>query len=923
MSNENYQFLVTIDTLTELNYPSIGLSNGIINWTPTVDGYDTLEYVAGRFADNWISTLSSGARVSQGGALAFTNKAIINLMPTSGIYEAFQDLNLQSGNMPVTISIRQKSDGSVKVLKSWVTGLITPLSNMVTIEIEDITRNRESDSPTPYYLGTEQLIEMKKEEVVSEIVETLLGKAPVFYCRGTAFERAYIYPYLVEPTQQQMVDWYTLVHGNKKGVLFVNGVEAESMGLTSTEITGTTYYGLVVHFKTGNIRDGNGVLPSDPIQTVTITDRLNTYNSDEYVNSGGFADKVLRFKDGTALGEVYADSIVFETSTITSYEYDEVGYKSAILNNPFENVGVVTQEIREELGVDDMDYQGYGFYLHHGEFENLNINPHVDYQNITDDEYNTFGYSEISLTAKEYQGDPYYYVYAGYRIAHINSIALPPLDSTKKYYINMTTNAGDIAGNWDGIADPDARQCYNISKLVGVGYRSKATGKSHIVSPSVDIGKGYNVDSWDVSASSDSTILDNYFPLLKNSPISQEPFRWLATGESITPNLNGFSFGLSDILSDIDISSGGTIFISTQLRLENYNGTATNGFTNLKFKYRNISIVEEVNLPLSPIYTNWNGRKVGTELVTTTGQAYNLACRLQNLSDARITPPTMGWGTEEPTVSDWNNHIDSTTIYGGCYAPTMSFGIQGSVSDAEKLKKELAVAMVGVGAVGDDGIEHIYSLVDGLFNTNGVLIDHSELFKGSEAIIKAVDQSEIFNEYVVNNVSVTGVEAENKESGQDETAWLMGKALYDAYKVKRRYKKNNLITTADTPIFIRKMLMWFGVNDEFRDNPALPTNWVAYQRFNLILKLPLSMLFTKELFVGAKIRYNDVWQGLFGGVITDRAIDPKSGTFSITASCTNNKTVSGSDKIIYMETGNAIDTIIETGNAIDTIIEGQ
>ena len=53
MSNEDIQYLVTIDTRTNLSNPTINLVDGVIQWTPY--GYDSISPIDGLFSQRWIT----------------------------------------------------------------------------------------------------------------------------------------------------------------------------------------------------------------------------------------------------------------------------------------------------------------------------------------------------------------------------------------------------------------------------------------------------------------------------------------------------------------------------------------------------------------------------------------------------------------------------------------------------------------------------------------------------------------------------------------------------------------------------------------------------------------------------------------------------------------------------------------------------
>ncbi len=892
------EILVKIITYESIDIPSLNMTAGTLYLTP--NGYDSYNVIEGLFAKKWIGSISNGARVEQGGNLAYTGGLSLMFLATSDLYDTLRQLNVSEGNNPVEIWIRDSHTGTSKRIYNGVIATFNNDEWHTTVSVEDVTRNRKADSIEPFYLGEGQLIQMDKNEIVSEIVEPLVDQAPLFYTVYSDGIGARLLPYLVDPTEQQMRDWVTSVDTGKTGELFANGVLFYS--IIAREWGDN--WGLQIIFTEGNIRNGEGLVVAgagEDIVPFTITDRLNTYEGDTYSNSGGFTDELLRFEDGTSLGEVYTDNIDFGSKSITSYEFDSVGYKNipldpAVYKSEFISL---TSDLLNNLNLDTLNYINDGVFTNSADAD-VNV-VYQDSANAVDGDYDTEDYTNVTITPNGSGNSN--------KVAVIYNYQIPPLDSSKTYYLNIIKYVNTLAPTGD---------YYNRSAIVGYARRSPSVGEA-VVSNAIAIGDDFNSGGTDFTYSGTSfDLFNNYFPLLDNAPTSKEPFRWKASGEGLVDNASGFLIPVSELGSDIDIDAGLTVVVSQFL---NATGITTN-ITSLTLRVRNLSVVEEVELPLDPIYTKWNGRKVGTDLVTNTSGSYDLACRLQNLRDQNITPPDDGWGSAEPTVGDWTNYIDTGSGYGGIYASSLKKEVVGSIAKSDELKRDMAIASVGLGAVNDLGIESLYSLVDGLTNTDGVLIKYGDLLRNTEPKRKALDQSQMFNEYVLNDVSVTGVELDTAPSGVDSTLWAMGSALYTAYGIKNRYKKDSIVTETDTPLFIADMLKWYGVVNE-TEGTELPDNWICKERYTVELLLPVSFVFDNDLFVGQKVRYDDVFYGICSGIVYNRAYDLQQGTVKIGIHCLGTKTVGGGDRVIYVETGEATDTIVESGSQTNTIVEGE
>ena len=887
MSNIDIQILIEINTFSEVSNASIGLVDGVLKWTPY--GYDTINPIDGLLHDNYISDLSTAARVSQGGQLAYTTIANIKLNPDTFVYTFLQGLNIQNGNLPVTVSVRSKSPGATRVIHRGVTGTITPSTRDITITVESVTRNRSSDSTYPYYLG-ENLSVTLQGSTESDQLPFIGGLTPVFFCYLEQYDYVIMAPVMSNITFAEAEQWINDCNQGDGDVWYINGLRMVNPQAIAISLGGVPYGGIKFDFAIGNYsaKDDLGSYNTD-FGVIEYSDNYKVSYVIELVRNDYKSDTNSTVLDGIYdsdgnLIDVYSDAFTVSDGVI---DYgSEKTLKLSVLDPIGEVIHFTDNEkpsTQEALGLGDtigMFYQGNGWWKNGGTLESQSS---VGLQNVIDGDYAT-KYNPIAINDEDNT----------LKFSNAFIIDYPP-QSGSKVPLYFT-------GEIDVRVESSFVRNFSADIYV-IGRRALDFDDVVVKFPWGEI-EDINTSAVGVSTP---------FPKLKNLLGGRE--EWFRYADSISFSNGGLSLDISSGINDVDWSVGFSVVVVATLE------SFLAGINKAEFLIPSIALVKSADIDIENTTVEVDGRTVNGSVITDTGSSYNLACRLQNLSDLNIEAPAKGWGTQEPTVADWDLYLNQSTSYGGINS--VKYDLKGEVTDARKLKSDLAVMMVGLGAVDDSGKESLYSLVDGLFNTHGILIDNSDLFQGSEPIKKAIDQSEIFNEYVVNGVSVINVDSDPSLSPTENyDLWQMGRALYNAYKVKNSYKKDNLLTADGTAKFIKAMLMWFGVNDEFRDVPSMPTNWVVYDRFTLKLTLPLEYAISNHLYVGAKFRYNDYWEGEYSGIITDRIYSPTSRAITITASCTSNTIVSGGDNVIIIETGTSTDTIVETGTNTDIIIEG-
>ncbi len=879
MSNENIEYLIEIDTLTTLTDSTIGLADGVIQWTPY--GYNGLDATQGRLSQRWITSIKSGARVSQGGQLAYTGVAKISLLPTSGVYEAFQLYNLQNGNLPVTIKIRDS--GTEKVVHRGVVGTITPTNDATIITVEDVTRNRKSDSVYPYYLGEDNLIQLSATTKRVELPNIPSLDLPVILATTPLpAYNTYIYAQLENFLQGSLNEAWVdeanaLLDG---GFVSINGLACKSFEWNLGGVVTAEYID-------GNLATAN-IIAGQPLDAYIDN---TVYEFDEYANSGGFDTSNIYDSNGNAI-EGYIDAIEFGTNTLIVSDVDGSYFKRADQLNPW-YVGEEYSGIKDDLGISPtFEHFGDGWWASSAITSGITTS-FTDLDNTIDANYTT--YSDAVIESSDSN------MGVCHHVMRFNTVSSTE-PQRALFNCKIDLNILDVEY-------PNVDYSFNVKVFA---YANWATNK---MSEALVIGDD---DTPTPLPTVPIEMADIHYANLLNSPTA-ENFRFEGEGltkRNYTDTYCGVAFEFGDRIPKEWWKGGFQVVVMTTQE-----SLLAGSLQEVGLRYHDVSLIKELPFSASDFYVKWDGRKIDSSVVSYTGQAYELATRLQNLSDTGTEPPTGGWGSEEPTVADWTTLINRGIDYGG--VNSVQYAIQGKVDTAETLKSDMAVAMVALGCVNDDGKESLYYLPDGLYNTDGVLIEHGDLIKGIEPQKTPIDQSEIYNEYNINGVQVSNVEAENKPADQDTPMWEMGNALYSAYKVKNMYKgKDSLVTTADTPKFITSMMMWYGVNDELENYPAEPNNWVVYERFTLKLTLPLYYIFTNALYVGAKVRYNDIWEGEYSGIVIDRTYDLNNSTVTITASCTSNKILSGGDKLVYVESGTATDQIEETGTQTDQIEEG-
>jgi hypothetical protein len=689
--------------------------------------------------------------------------------------------------------------------------------------------------------------------------------------------------------------WNNLIaqaQASKKSI-FVNSLLVQNFSATDSTLIdlGNGYWGIIATFLIGNTRDGSGVNIasvsgglSPDAEAVEITLRKTEYTADEYGDNGGFTDEILRDADGNAFGEVYSDLLQWQGSTLISYDYDGLGYANADLPLSIYRVPYadLTTSMRELLKVDGLnEYSGSSGWFTSASSFNVEKTT-SDPENAINGDYSDYATYQLSSNDSASNSN---------ELALVLGVDLAPIKTDKRVFVSVSAEVYHMA--IDG-ALPSPKKWYNRSSAICVGKRSSTVGDPNI-SGVVVIGDDHDGSGTPQDIPTTFDIVDNYFPLLENAPTAEKPFRYQANGGGVESGFSGFSIEITNLLDELYVAGGATLYLSLFVNIEG----VSDKISTIDFRIKNISMAEEVEIVGDNVYTNWDGREVGGAPITNTSEAYDLACRLQNLRDTDIDVPVAGWGQEEPTEAqglpiDWSNYINLATSYGGVYS--IQRNVQADIQDATKLKKDLTLCMVALGAVDDNGIEGLYSLVDGLNNTDGLLIEYGELLPKTEPIKKRIDQS--------------------------EDLWEMGNVLYTAYGIKKRFKQDVLTSGTATRDFISDMMQWFGLVDELPSDP-LNNNWVAKERFTLQLELPLSYIFTNSIFIGQKIRFNHVFDGLCSGIIYQRSYDLVNAAIKIYVHCIGPDTIGGGDRDVYIETGTADLDIIETGSQEDSIEEGK
>ncbi|MCP4339644.1 MAG: hypothetical protein GY799_12320 [Desulfobulbaceae bacterium] len=901
--NQRTKKVVITTVYTDDTIPEIGMVNGVI----------TLDDDSGLLSQGWESSISQGLTLNTIGK--FTD--IKGGSFTVNLHD-LQDI-LRSNNIPLAGSLMQIVETlngvDTTIYSGEITGIPNQQEDKALVYYESAQRNRpakvtsqipNSDEyyPVLYGNGRQKLV-----NVESDVYEPLdaNGNFPVWRTNNV---RQYDiigilgFSFLTKDvTDEEWLEYVTdletkisegwwLVFESKGIELVVESIAYVLTGPRSMDMT----------MKDGNIdlsTDGTGGIGALQYGQLTMRKSVNYGDPDSSTSNALYEFEDNRFKSLPSM----RDGFVYSGETVSSVS-DEGGYKRL---EPL-TIDYVTESNRPSF----ITYSGLGVYNNFGWWHLGGsvsaINADLDKTTVIDGDINTSYSSKISFFGAPADD-----------ISLIMGATFGPVkDKPSQLLFTGKIDRGDYTVG--------ALDNYKVLVWVDFNYGNSETGP-------------------EMPATTDPSeeLIDNHFPLLKNAYTGKYPtvaeqkeFRW--QGSPDNDYFNGFSLDLIPVIdavsggNDWDLALGFTVYWSI------YTSSNTDNIQEMEQNVYDISLIVPEDYSPTEIYSESTGRE------STIKDAYIDSIKRQNLKANNIAQPLEGWGLAIPTVDNEGGAIDWTTIYNDTSLDAL-FGdpiyYQYGEVTTQKIKADILRHCVCVGYTDNSGIERVVSPADVMYNTDGVIVEIADNYKGSLPVLKRRQPSDIFPlinvSYGYNvgtgkntkTISITNAQKYTATSvtGDDLTStekreiWDLANTLYRGWgsSAQLPQKQSELFfftQKADALEFIKRTYSLQGaISVTYGSNTVAE----AYDVIPVTHKLYTPFVSQNSLQIGSKLRTRRVDNSLLTGMVTN--ISEKGDMTTLTALMIG-KGLTGATNILYRETGSAAIEIPETGSQAINIIEG-
>ena len=893
-------------------------STATISDIAMVSGVITLDDSTGLLSKGWMSTISSGLQLRTMGKFADTKGGSIKINSVDFI------ATLDSNNIPLTGSLIQIVDILDGVEDSVFTGEIRGLpevqEDMTVIHYDSIIGNREvlvtkklpdSSDYYPVFMGNGY---QRFQAVGYDEVEFTLsdGATPAFvvaYSSGySAYIGASLYPLIsVSPSEINLLisEFDRLVDEGYSLIFTGNGNSLNLSSYSVFTVGGTGYLSSIeVLYQDGNYSPYNGGIEYENKGVFSAVKNISYGDSDSTFNE---PPRLYNYENSYIPLPDYTDKVAVNSEDITTQvtDIDGVGYTRVVP----EAIEFVTSGNKPSW----LDLNGTPLYDDKGWWYDIG-----SIRTITE--------SGASLSTV-IDGDVDFYYGSRFETDQVRKanlamkIKFPPIKKlpSSLFFTGKTYIDGFFALNTTD------------DLLIEVWIDWKYANSEDAATPNPEIVAEY----W---APDDSQfVINTPFPTLVGVPDTLDGakhFRYNSGWNSVSDDdvgdaMNGFSLDLIPLITDSEeysLSAGFDVYVV--LRVQTHSPFSID-ISTLNYDY---SVIQEVDFSVDELYSpSFSGR------ASTLQAAYIDAVKRSMLKANLVTPPLEGWGLEQATVGDWETIYKASTIanlFGAIY-------YQYKNVTTAKIKADILRHCCCVGYVGRDGIEGVYQPSSVMYNTDGVILELSDNYKGSLPVITKKQPTDIYpvlsiayntnvaTEKQAKTVDVinatqyssTAVVGDELTDSEKRELWDYSNVLYRGWgshaKLSDSESKLFLFTdAADVMEYARRFYALQGAitytvnGSEYVD---------AYERFTVTAIVDIPYLLDNSIDNGSPIRIRRVDLSLLSGVVTD--IKESEKTATLTMECVG-KNLTGTSSYVIVESGSQVDNIVESGDRAINYIEG-
>jgi hypothetical protein len=893
MAQKQYEYKIDITvTDSDQTISEIGMTSGGISLTPKK--YPTDGPLTGILSLDWISSIKRSANITKGGNYATIEGGTISINATSGFLEYLRDNNIRIIGSRLEIYCHDGTtetklyDGIMGVPEDGV--LLTKLPFESAERIRNVDMSRlilgSNDKYSAFYgNGKHKLARIETDEITTEIPNNGVAAFEVTYESfssvridtlrenyNTGDGTSYI-----EYLDGLVSDGYELIldcEGNRLAI------DSYGINATFTQTYGEEYR-LNITFRDGNIADTGANLGG--VCTIKAVKRL--YYADPFSSFGFVNQKIYSYEDQVYQEQPeYSDTNTFGTNTINVGETDGIGYSRI---TPL-SIDVCTPEFLPSFIGASWEEEENGWYSSvSGSLTSTSVDSGVDWY-VTDGDLDTQFKVSASTGSNKFDN-----------LSYFLKISYPAMSTIPDSL--LFTGSIQI----DGINLEISPNIDSIDLEVHLDYKYGNTGET-----SFEPHNGMN----DAQAHSDGFLLYNIYPLLLNAPsgtAGTQSFRW-DTVKTDTPSHNGFSIDLTEALTgaEYELSAGFDVYVQVF-----FNGNPAVDFDSASIVFSDISVVAEYTSNLDEIYVDWSGRKdIDAGGISDTVDVFTSAVQLQNLENlgfnGSFTPAEeeawLGWGQQYPTLplgDTWSDYIYNSYAYGGVLrtgnAKTVSYELKDKAYTSD-VKRDMCRIMCCLGATNLNGVENLYHMVDGLYNTNGVLLDFSQLVGATRSPvtpkITKYKWTDIYPELTVTYSYDTGRDGNTKtisiqrvdksfiditdggsvqgvtETQRAKELWQMGRKLYYAYGgFKNEFPSSLrdygwLTDEEDVLDSIEDFYRWQGIYIDTYNGTNI---FSVRERYKMSVTLDIDYVVSNSLDLGSKIRLDSPFKSNYhSGLIT-------------------------------------------------------
>ncbi len=935
----DYNYIVEITPISHgelLDNPDLGMFGGVMRWA---EGYDSTYTPAnsstGFLGERWLSPLSKGATVANRGNTEAVGGGTITAVGTKQLFKWMRDYDVKLYNAKIEI-LENLNGGAYSVIRS---GVVTQSANeivngkipfqdqsktttaSITSEIEGTGKYRPVNFGTLPYAKT---VSTKPSGNDLNVFGNGSTEVAVFKVVNRAWETYNDFatldlsvPYLDEIPEAILHEYSNKINAQ---------INAGGCG----------------------VRQGNNIFPLEWVG----------YNGTTKIYTVKFKTGNLGAEGGIQISALVENYVTFEAFGITAYSDDrDVQFNSKKLynynsdNSEFEELPEVRDAeefFDHSLSITDNDSEGWDLIPWTAVEDNMLGDPrdgasyyamkHGELEYLTDGKANTYRGVEAMPEDLQFAEVTYY-----------TTLKVDPMDEKPKscvfdgiLFTKLQDTPSSLVQVRIGVTVYDEfGNTYEPYPLASPWrqYTSLPRGNRqwqcywnnpcYLYTTNTGETEGRNLRTWKWVADADAHIP---YGTGSGTPVAKDEAGYRST------------IDLSSIPETV-WKTGFKITIATDLYTSN--GQHFLNYVNVGWSL--MQLLKKSDFKPDAVYVDVEGRKDETIYpISDMGDIYKHAVQMQNLSSKGIAPPVHGWGSDFPTVPVWGeiysySDIDKLSVKWSTTAIQIMKDKQCLTS---YIKSEVCRLTWSLGYTDKNGLERIRSMTLPLHSELGTLIKYTDLFLNELPVPKDRPISGVFCNMVAQygyntateaNKSVITVSGADTEAFEDSgssgspdiiSLWKMARELFKTYGVINdapAEMKNCYWHTRveDAEQYLKEFYMWQGVVDT-------DGTMTVRQRYAVPLQLAYRLVEEKNLDIGSGIQlqisgltYYNGAVGTHSGVVTaiKKNIAVPEPYIVLTCEMLGN-VVSGSNKIVYIETGSATTEIIETGSQTTEVIEG-